>query len=54
MRRRDKAGGKAIKTQRLKTLKRLKASKIAGRRKSVATGKETNVANRADSQHWAA
>ena len=44
MRRRDKAGGKAIKTQRLKTLKRRKASKIARRRKSVATGKETNVA----------
>jgi PAS domain-containing protein len=43
MRRRDKAGGKAIKTQRLKTLKRLKASKIARRRKSIATGKETNV-----------
>ena len=43
MRRRDKAGGKATKTQRLKTLKRLKASKIARRRKSIATGKETNV-----------
>jgi PAS domain S-box-containing protein len=43
MRRRDKAGGKAIKTQRRKTLKRLKASKIARRRKSTATGKETNV-----------
>src|SRR4029077_20096510 len=43
MRRRDKAGGKAIKTQRLKTLKRLKASKIVRRRKSIATGKETNV-----------
>ena len=43
MRRRDKAGGKAIKTQRLKTLKRRKASKIARRRKSIATGKETNV-----------
>jgi uncharacterized protein (DUF2384 family) len=43
MRRRDKAGGKAIKTQRLKKLKRLKASKIARRRKSIATGMETNV-----------
>ena len=43
MRRRDKPGGKAAKTQRLKTLKRLKASKIARRRKSIATGKETNV-----------
>jgi PAS domain S-box-containing protein len=43
MRRRDKAGGKAIKTQRLKTLKRLKASKIGRRRKSIATGKDTNV-----------
>jgi PAS domain S-box-containing protein len=43
MRRRDKAGGKTIKTQRLKTLKRLKASKIARRCKSIATGKETNV-----------
>jgi PAS domain S-box-containing protein len=43
MRRRDKAGGKAIKTQRLKTLKRLKASKVARRRKSIATGKGTNV-----------
>jgi PAS domain S-box-containing protein len=42
MRRRDKAGGKAIKTRR-KTLKRLKASKIARRRKSTATGEETNV-----------
>ncbi|MFZ3251132.1 MAG: GAF domain-containing protein, partial [Pseudolabrys sp.] len=31
------------KTQRLKTLKRRKASKIARRRKSIATGKETNV-----------
>jgi hypothetical protein len=43
MRRRDKAGGKPIKTQRIKTLKRVKASKIARRRKSIATGKETNV-----------
>ena len=43
MRRRDKAGGKAVKTQRLKTLKRRNASKIARRRRSIATGKETNV-----------
>jgi PAS domain-containing protein len=43
MRRRDKAGGKTIKTPRRKTLKRLKASKIARRRKSTATGKGTNV-----------
>jgi two-component system, NtrC family, sensor kinase len=43
MRRRNKAGGKAVKTQRLKTLKRRNASKTARRRRSIATGKETNV-----------
>src|SRR6478736_4936536 len=42
MRRRDKAGGKVVKTQRPKTLKRRNASKAA-RRRSFA-GKETNVA----------
>jgi GAF domain-containing protein len=44
MRRPDKAGGKAIKTQRRKTLKRRNAPKAAGRRSSLAGGKETNVA----------
>jgi methylmalonyl-CoA mutase N-terminal domain/subunit len=43
MRRRDKAGGKAAKTQRPKTLKRRKAPKVARRRSSVATAKETNA-----------
>jgi GAF domain-containing protein len=41
MRRRDKAGGKAAKTQRPKTLKR--APKILQRGISLATGEETNV-----------
>jgi class 3 adenylate cyclase len=44
MRRPDKAGGKAIKTQRRKTLKRRNAPKAAGRRSSLAGGRETNVA----------
>jgi GAF domain-containing protein len=43
MRRRDKAGGKAVKAQRRKTLKRRNALKAAHRRRSLATGKETNV-----------
>src|SRR5450759_3006963 len=43
MMRRHKAGGKAVKTQRIKTLKRRNASKTARRRRSIATGKETNV-----------
>ena len=44
MRRRDKAGGKAVKTQRRKTLKRRNAPKTARRSSSLATSKETNVA----------
>src|SRR5450759_2009081 len=44
MLRRDKAGGKAVKTQRLKTLKRRNAPKAARRRSSLIAGKETNVA----------
>ena len=44
MRRRDKTGGKVTKTQRPKTLKRRNAPKAAGSRSSLATGKETNVA----------
>ena len=44
MRRRDKTGGKAAKTQRPKTLKRRNAPKAARRRSSLAAGKETNVA----------
>ena len=44
MRRHSKAGGKAAKTQRPKTLKRRNAPKAARRRMSLATGKETNVA----------
>ena len=43
MRRRDKAGGKAAKTQRPKTLKRGKAAKILQRGISLATGEEANV-----------
>ena len=42
MRRRDKAGGKAAKTQRPKTLRR-NAPKAARHRSSVATAKETNA-----------
>ena len=44
MRRRDKAGGKAAKTQRPKTLRRRNLPKAARRRSSVIAGKETNVA----------
>ena len=44
MRRRDKAGGKAAKTQRRKTLRRRNAPKAARRRSSSVAGKETNVA----------
>ena len=44
MRRRDKAGGKAVKTQRPKTLKRRNAPKAPHRRSSITAGKETNVA----------
>ena len=43
MRRRDKTGGEAAKTQRPKTLKRRKAPKIARRRSLVATAKESNA-----------
>src|SRR5262245_13880473 len=43
MRRRDKAGGKAAKTQRPKTLKRRNAPKILRRDVSLATGGETDV-----------
>ena len=44
MKRRDKAGGKPVKTQRLKTLKRRNAPKTARRRSSLAAGKGTNAA----------
>ena len=44
MRRRDKAGGKAAKTQRPKTLKRRNAPKAPRRRRSITAGKDTNVA----------
>src|SRR5262245_47671401 len=44
MRRRDKTGGKAIKTQRSKTLTRRNAPKAAHRRGTGAAGKKTNVA----------
>jgi len=44
MRRRDKAGGKAAKTQRRKTLKRRNAPKTARRHSALAAGKETNTA----------
>ena len=44
MRRRDKAGGKAAKTQRPRTLKRRNAPKTARRSSSLAASKETNVA----------
>jgi GAF domain-containing protein len=43
MRRRDKAGGKAAKTQRPKTLKRRNTPKLLRRGISLATGEETNV-----------
>src|SRR5512135_436570 len=44
MRRRDKTGSKAAKTQRRKTLKRRNTQKTAHHRGAGATGKETNVA----------
>jgi GAF domain-containing protein len=44
MRQRDKAGGKAAKTQRLKTLKRRNAPKAARGRSSLAANKETSAA----------
>ena len=44
MRRPDKAGGKAVKTQRRKTVKRRNATKPARHRRSPAAGKDTNVA----------
>ena len=44
MKRRNKAGGEVKKTQRRKALTRRNAPKAADRRRSLATGKETNVA----------
>jgi GAF domain-containing protein len=44
MRRRDKTGGKAAKTQRRKTLGRHNAPKAVHRRSSLVAAKETNVA----------
>ena len=44
MRRPDKAGGKAVKMQRRKTVKRRNATKPARHRRSPAAGKDTNVA----------
>src|SRR5262245_20622762 len=44
MKRPKKAGGKAIKTQRPKTLRHRDAPKAARRRRSLAAAKETNVA----------
>jgi two-component system, NtrC family, sensor kinase len=44
MRRRDKTGGKAAKAQRPTTLKRDSAPKIAGRRSSPVSNKDTDVA----------
>jgi hypothetical protein len=44
MRRRNKTGGKAVKTQRPKTLKRRNAAKALLRRNSLAVGKQTKVA----------
>ena len=44
MRRRSRAGGKAVKTQRRKTLKRPKAPKTARPHKSLAAVEETEVA----------
>jgi hypothetical protein len=43
MRRPDKAGAKALKAQRRKTLRRRNVSKALRRRSHRATGKETNV-----------
>jgi hypothetical protein len=44
MRRRDKTGGKAAKTQRRETLRRRSAPKAARGRNSLAVGKETDLA----------
>jgi signal transduction histidine kinase len=44
MRQRDKAGGKAVKAQRRKTLKRRNAPKTAGRRSSLVAAKQANAA----------
>ena len=44
MRRRGKASGNTVKTQRRKTLKRGNAPKAPHRRSSITAGKETNVA----------
>jgi hypothetical protein len=44
MKRRDKSGGKAAKTQRRKALGRRNAPKTAQRGSSLAAGKESNVA----------
>ena len=44
MRRRDKTGGRAAKTQRRKTLKRRDAPKAARGRSSLAANKETSAA----------
>src|SRR4249919_3017850 len=44
MRRRDKAGGKAVKMQRRKTLRRRNTPKAARRRNSLIAGQETDVA----------
>ena len=44
MRRRDKAGGKAVRTQRRKTVKRRNAAKAVRRCNSPAAGKQTKVA----------
>jgi GAF domain-containing protein len=43
MRRRDKAGGKAVKAQRRKTLRRRNSPKTARRRSSLVAGKKTNI-----------
>jgi two-component system NtrC family sensor kinase len=43
MKRRDKAGGKAVKTRRRKALMRRSALKATSRRSSSRTGRETNV-----------
>ena len=48
MRRRDKAGDKAAKTQRLKTLKRRNAPKTARRSSSLAPGEVTDVIRERD------
>jgi hypothetical protein len=43
MRRRDKSGGKVVEAQRPKTLGHRNTAKAARRRRSIATGKETNA-----------